>query len=287
MIKKAIYILLFLFLSLSISEAASVWKVSSKKGSIYLGGTVHMLRKSDFPLPEEFDLAYKDSSTLLFETDHAKLQDPEILKIIITKSLLNAMTLEQVLSPNVYKALSEYCVKVGLPMKNINQFKPSMAMLTIVMVEYQKLGIDQDGVDMHFYNKGITDQKKIRYFESVDEQIDFLVSMGEGYEDTFVLQSIKDMKKAREIFLKIMAAWEKGDRKALIKAFIHDMKKRYPLLYKKLLVDRNRKWMSKIESFINTNDKTFVLVGAAHLVGEDGILTKLEQLGYKVEKFEK
>ncbi|MCP4021301.1 MAG: TraB/GumN family protein [Desulfobacteraceae bacterium] len=285
--KKAIIVFLFVIAAISSSEAASIWKVYSENSYIFIGGTFHMLRTSDFPLPKEYDQAYKNAPILVFETDHEKLEKPETTDLIISKSLLKNKTLSQVVSPKVYAVLSEFCAGISLPMENINQFKPSTAMLIIMLQTYQKLGVDQDGVDAHFYKKGVQDGKTVEYFESVEEQIEFLVSIGDGWEDRFVSHTIADMKKAKHIFSLNIDAWKSGHRPKLKSAMIDTMKKDYPQMYQRLIIDRNKKWMPKIESFLKSDTKRLVLVGAAHLVGEHGLLTLLEQKGYTIEKFEK
>ncbi len=284
MIKRILIALLFVFLIFPGVDAASVWKISSGSNTIYIGGAIHLLRASDFPLPGEFDEAYQDSDILVFESDGEKMQSPEITQYILSRSVLNGTTLEQILSPAIYKRLSDYCTEIGVPIANINGLKPSMAMLALVLTVYQRMGIDQEGVDMAYFQKGREDGKEIRQFETVKEQIEFLISIGRGYEDEFVLRTIEDMKNSEKIFLDGLAAWKKGDRKAMQGPFIDIMKNDYPRMYKKLLKDRNAKWMPKIKSLIRSGKKVFILVGAAHLIGEDGILTQLEELGYGVEK---
>jgi uncharacterized protein len=125
---------LFVFIILSVFStvgASSVWKVSSDTG------TLHILRESDFPLPQEFEWAYQDSKILVFESDTLQMQSPEMTQLVISKSVLKGVTLDQILSPEVYSALSVYCVEAEAPMVNVNRLKLLMAMLTIVLAAYQ------------------------------------------------------------------------------------------------------------------------------------------------------
>lgn len=68
--------------------------------------------------------------------------------------------------------------------------------------------------------------------------------------------------------------------------YIKDLKL-YPKLYQTLIVDRNDKWVRNIEGYLNGSGNTMVVVGAAHLVGADGLVNLLRKRGYKVIKLQK
>ena len=80
-------------------------------------------------------------------------------------------------------------------------------------------------------------------------------------------------------------AWRTGDQQALFEYGIQPMKQDYPEVYQSLLVERNNEWLPKIEEFINQKNSTFILVGALHLIGEDGVLQTLKRKGYRIDKF--
>jgi uncharacterized protein YbaP (TraB family) len=286
MFKRALVTLLLFAATLAATAGSSVWKVSSDDSYIYIGGTCHLLRESDFPLPEEFNRAYGDSQSVVFETDIGKMKDPSVQQMFMSKGALRGKTLDGVLSPKVYQELSDQWAKSGIPLAALNGFKPSMVVLMISMAELQKIGITQDGVDVWFYEKGKKDGKEIKQLETIEEQVDFIFAMGEGNEDEFVSRSIKDLKDVKETMTKVLDAWKKGDRAALAGEFVEEMKRDYPQLYKALLVDRNKKWLPKVEAYFKTEKREFVLVGVGHLVGADGVLAALEKKGYRVEQLD-
>lgn len=286
MFKKTLIALLLFAASVAAEAGSSVWKAHSKDSYFYIGGTCHLLRASDFPLPVEFDRAYGDSQIVFFETDIEKAKDPGIQPLVMSKAALKDKTLEDVLSPKVYRELSEACANAGLPLAALNGFKPAMAVVMLSVMELQKIGISQDGVDAHFFEKSKKDGKEVQELETIEEQLDYVFSLGEGNEDEFVSRSIRDLKEVKEKMAEILDAWKKGDRSGLANAFVEDMKKDYPKLYQTLLVDRNRKWMPRIEALFKTEKRAFVLVGVGHLVGDDGILAALEKKGFRVEKVE-
>ena len=286
--KKLILAIIF---NLSISFPAfadtSLWKVELNRSSTYIGGTCHVLRESDYPLPEEFETAYKDSDIIVFETELDRLNSPEIQEMIIRKGIYNdELSLDKVLSAQTYDLLREYCEASGIPIIALNKLKPSMVVLTLFGFELQKLDINQTGVDNYFHHKATAEEKKIEWLESVEEQIEFILSMGKGDEDDFIENSIKDMKKTGQILDELIGAWKQGNEDKLYNLVVAQIKKDYPDLYTTLLAERNREWLPKIEHYLKTPEKEFVLVGVGHLVGKDGIIEDLRQRGYKITKLE-
>lgn len=276
--------LVLTFCTQSLAES-SVWKVRKGGSVMYLGGTCHLLRQSDFPLPAEFDTAYKASDLLVFETDLGRLNDPAALQKLISKAAYaDGSTIDKHLSDQTYRLLSQYCAASGIPLANLNHLKPSFIILTITMAELAKLGVSREGADTFLYQAAIKDQKSVQGLETIDEQIAFIVSMGKGNEDEFIDQSLRDLTSIKQDYEAMVAAWKTGDAEKLNEQLDVELKTKTPQLYKALLTDRNANWLPMIEAYHVTPAKEFILVGAAHLVGPDGIIEALRRKGYTVEK---
>jgi uncharacterized protein YbaP (TraB family) len=276
---------LVLFACTWASAASSVWKAQKGNAVIYLGGTCHVLRETDYPLPEEFDTAYKASDTVIFETDIGTLNDPSTQQKMLAKATYaDGSTIDQHLSPRVYGKLSAYCDANGIPLQAFGRFKPSILMVTLTLMEFMKLGVTSRGVDTYFYELAKKDKKNVEGLETADQQIDYLVSMADGNEDEFVTYSLKDLKTLKETFETLADAWRKGDTGKLAEMMITELKTGQPKLYRKLIVDRNRNWLPVIAADAGKPQTRFFLVGVGHLVGPDGIIEALVKKGYKVDK---
>ena len=263
----------------------SVWIAETDSSVMYLGGTIHILRESDRPFPPEFDRAYNASEILVFEADYDQLKSPEFNQTIMARAVYSdGQTLDRVLSAEAYKKLGEYCATNGLDLTMMNQYKLWMVVISLLTMKLQKMGADQEGLDAFYHGKATTDNKSIKELETIEEQIKVLTTMGDGNESAFILYSIEDLKKASETFEKMVAAWKTGDEKTLLDLIINDIKEKFPELYKMLFVDRNMNWLPIIEEYMLTPETEFVLVGAGHLIGEEGVIAQLKKLGYKVEK---
>tara|TARA_B110000459_G_scaffold198696_1_gene244072 strand:- start:205 stop:1038 length:834 start_codon:yes stop_codon:yes gene_type:complete len=273
---------------LSISPAiadTSVWSVRSGDNVIYLGGTVHLLRPGDYPLPDEFEEAYQASSELYFETDIAAMSD-----LLVQAQMLQQLTysddrsLRTVLSDEAYTALSAYTQTAGLPIVMLEKFKPGLLISTLQILVFQSMGFTPQGVDAFFHTRAVADGKAEGQLETVQEQIGFIAAMGEGNDSEFILLSLKDLTETGNVIDGMIGAWRSGDAQGLSELFVEDMKVEAPALYDTLLLERNLKWIPRINRMLQDADTEFVLVGAAHIVGENGLLDLLSQEGYEINQ---
>lgn len=264
----------------------SLWRVSKGDSELFIGGTIHVLSATDYPLPEEFGQAYEQAKMIVFETDLAAMAEAETQQQLLQRLMYQeGKTLEDDLNATTYQALQNYSKSVGLNIESLKRFKPSMVMITMLMAELQRLGMAETGVDNYFNQKALVDGKKLGKLETVQKQLDVIENLGKGHEDELILSAITDMKELPSVMLAIKEAWRSGDIQQLEKLEISPMKTEYPNLYRLLLVERNKAWIPKIESMLATPEVEFILVGALHLAAHEGIIAKLRVLGYKVELF--
>lgn len=289
--KRIIWILLFALISpLSAIAGSSVWLVQTGTDSVtYLGGTCHLLRQSDHPLPVGYSQAYQDSDMLAFETDMGQLQTAQFQQSLMQRSMYtDGTTLDKVLSAQTYSELNTAFSKTGIPLEQLNKFKPFMVFLTLLGIEFQKIGISSAaGVDHYYFNKARADGKRTDGLEPVETQLEFITTMSDGIEDRFIAHGLKDIARVNQLINKLIATWRAGDETELYQFFLKDMLTDFPKLYKKLVTDRNTDWMPRITHYLKTPEKEFILVGVAHLVGPQGIVAQLKKQGYKVSKVEK
>jgi uncharacterized protein YbaP (TraB family) len=264
---------------------APVWRATDGESTVYLGGTVHLLRPEDYPLPEEFDQAYEGSSELFFETDISSMNDPSVQAEMLQQlTYSDGRTLKDVLGTEAYAALETYTAGVGMPLMMLEQFKPGMIVSTLQVLEFQRMGFTPQGVDAFFNTQALTDGKTVGALETLDEQISFLAAMGEGNESEFIMMSLEDLDSTANLMGEMIGAWRAGDSEALRTLFVDDMLERAPVVYDSLLRQRNLRWIPQIEAMFDDPEIEFVLVGTAHLVGVDGIVELLRARGYAVSK---
>lgn len=279
-------IIFTLILSLTSHGETSIWQVSNGTNTVYLGGTFHMLKPSDYPLPKEFEEVYKKVNWLVFETDIAQLATPEFQqKFIKAMSLPSGQILIDQLSPQAYSGLIHYAAKNNIDTGRLQHYKPQMIGLIISLQELKKFGLTAQGVDSFMGEKGKIDGKMITKLESIDEQINYIATMGEGNESDLILQTLEDIKDLSHDLTIMSNAWRTGNNENLFETGIKPMMEDYPQVYRSLLVERNNNWLPKIERLIKQPEEKFILVGALHLIGEDGLLKQLMNRGYQVKQY--
>jgi len=267
---------------------SSVWTVKSGKSVLYLAGSCHVLRASDYPLPAEFELAYSRAGLVIFEAPPGDLEGPEYLaKLMAVAMYKDGTTLKQHLTPAVYAKAEKFCRERDYPFEQYQTFRPWMFSMMLAMQELARIGVAADyGVDRFFYQKALQDGKRIGGLETADEQLGFLSSMDTMMGNEQVSETIDDLGQLEGKVADILDAWRKGDE-AGIEAFNLSELKNYPQLYSTLIVDRNRKWVKKIEGLINGGPNTMVIVGVGHLAGKSSVVDLLRKRGYQVVKLQK
>ena len=263
-------------------EQSSVWKISKGEHSIYLGGTVHLLRKEDYPLPAPFDIAYEASDVLVFETDTKKMNDPSIAEQFVKKGMLpEGQTLQTVLNEKAFNLLETEAAKYQLPLSMMQNMKPGIVVTTISAMAMQKMGMNEEGVDMYFTNRAVNDKKELEQLETIEDQINRITQMGVGNESEYVIYSLADLNDMQGSMTKLIDNWKTGQTKQMDEEIIN-MKRDYPAMYKSLLIERNNNWMPQITHYLDKGRKAFVLVGSLHLHGSDGLLSLLKSKGYTI-----
>ena len=279
---------IFLFLNLlclSVFAQSSVWKVSKGDNHIYIGGTIHILSKDDYPLPKEFTKAYNDSEILVFEANLDEMSTPEAQRALqYASAYRNGQSLVNYLSLDTLNLLTTYLQKEGFPVDVMLRLKPGIVTTAISLNALKKLGITEEGVDTYFAKLAKQDRKKQLYLESIEDQIGFITNIGVGNEENYIGYSMLELKNISQDINQMRDAWRKGNINLLNKKDMDILKNQFPNIYQNVLVNRNNDWIPKLQQLFRTKKVEYVLVGALHLSGKDGILYKLKSLGYKVEQ---
>lgn len=275
----------FYSLSLAAMADSSVWKVSKDNDHVFIGGTIHVLPETEFPLPKEFLEAYKNTDLIVLE---AQLPDPTDAAaqqaMIAQMSYSDGETLQSILKPNTFKLLTNYFDSIGSNVHQFTSFKPGFVISIMALIELQKADISGEGVDAYFEEQALKDKKNIHYLETAEMQFTMLSNLGKGYEDDFIEANLELNSSFTDFFQETLDAWRVGDAVKLenlinIAAIESDEKS-----YDALFTSRNKNWVPKIEDLFKNKSKEFILVGAGHLFGQDGLIALLKSKGYTVEQ---
>ena len=278
-------LMLAFMLSTTTQADSSVWKVSKNNDYIFIGGTVHILPPSAFPLPVEFEQAYNKTHSIALETKLPDQSDTAFqMKMMQQMTYENGNLLKDFISAQTHQELSRYVETLGADLALFEQFKPGFLMTMLALLEAKKAQLSGEGVDTFYSTKANTDKKPIAYFEEVSFQLNMIENMGAGDEERFIKSSLSQMKDFRTVFTGLLTAWRTGNEQQLYELGIKPMEED-PNTIDVLLIQRNKNWIPHIERmFKNDSHKEFVLVGVAHLVGRNSVLALLKAQGYNIEK---
>lgn len=265
-----------------------LWKVTGPGDSrVYLLGSFHLLRAEDYPLAADVDQAFAASNRLMFELSPEDMQSPELGRKMMQAAVrTDGSELRRDLDAPTWTKLQAYAAANNLPLAQLQGMKPWFVGLTITLSQLTRMGLDPElGLDRHFMKRAADAGKPSSGLESIDTQIGVLAQMSEKEQQQMVAEALDQAEQAEVLGRKLHEAWRRGDDKLLWNEMALDMRRQYPQLYKRINTDRNDAWVPRLQQQLQAGQGgTLVVVGALHLLGEDGVVEKLRAKGFKVER---
>jgi hypothetical protein len=261
----------------------SMWKLEGSTNSIYLLGSVHLLRAEDHPLPSIIQQAYEDAETLIMELDMDDIDPVEAQSVLTQLGLIHDdRSLNDLMGPDRYAEAEKLANSADIPLAMLAKSEPWLAAITVEQLMLARIGFNpQYGIENHLMEKAGLDDKEIRGLETVQEQLQFLDGMSLDAQRSLLLQSLKESVDIQTIMDELVHAWRHGDI-AFMEDNMLDEMKQYPELYRTIVVNRNVSWLEQIEELLDDQDDYLVIVGALHLIGEDGIPSLLDERGREI-----
>lgn len=261
-----------------------LWKVEGPGASVaYLLGSLHVLTAEYYPLSAEINKAFAASKTLVEEVDFDEMNDPAQMMNALGKAMLtDGRTLDQLVAPSTFAEVSKRAEKAGLPMIALQRMKPWLVAITLMAPTLQAAGFKAElGVDKHFFDRARAAGLKRQSLETLAYQIDRFDQLAPKLQEEMLVSSMKDLDAQVGNVNEMARQWASGDVKALEKSLLISFDESREL-YDRLLVERNRNWVPHVDACLQQNAGCFIVVGAAHLVGPDGLPTLLAKKGYRV-----
>ncbi|WP_372847195.1 TraB/GumN family protein [Pontiella sp.] len=278
-------LLLLSLATLSASAANCLWKATSKKGTFYIQGSSHVLKAANYPLDPAIEAAYSNATVLVLEVDMADMMSPKTQQLILGKAMLAPPAkLESVLDASTYENLAAACKEAGLPMEAVQPFKPWFATTTLMLLKMQQMGLSAEhGLDKHFYDKAVTDQKRIVGLETLDYQISLFDSLSEANPNDFVNRALIDLELMEGELEKLLTAWKTGDIGTLGEMLTKSFED-FPEIHDRFITARNKKWADALAKMAKNEETYLIVVGAGHLPGKTGLLELLGEKGFDLEQ---
>jgi hypothetical protein len=260
-----------------------LWRITDADNTVYLMGSVHLLRPEVYPLAAPMQDAFAQSDRVVFELNLDSLQQGA-MTMQQRGMYQDERTIRDALSDSTYARLSARLDTLGLPMQAVQKMKPWMLATSLPGLVLQRGGYDTaSGIDMHFYQKAKEAGKPVAGLETFEEQIGFLEQVGADNPDRYMHMTLEQLDGIGAMMDSITVAWERGDVAAIADRLNASMED-FPEMRETLLITRNKNWVPQIVDMIEGSTNTLVVVGTGHLVGSESVVALLLQRGYTVEQ---
>ncbi|WP_395949565.1 MULTISPECIES: TraB/GumN family protein [Aeromonas] len=274
-------LLLWLLLPLNAFADPAFYRISKGNEQHWLLGSIHAGKPSLYPLPEPVERAWQQSRALVMEVDMTHISQAQWQEMGAITRLVDGKTLKDHLPMDLYRRTLIAAGQNGLTEAMLAPLRPWFAAITLTQAALERTGYRGEfGVDQHFAKRANDGGKPIVGLETLLEQLGYLASVGDN--QTLMLESTLDeLPELEKGFTEVMAAWQNGDQATLINLLKEEMAppKLQAWLEQTLLAERNRNWVKKWPGLPN---ESFIVVGALHLYGEQGLLALLEQQGWRI-----
>ena len=261
------------------AEKACVWKVTAPNGKIaYIGGSVHALQKSDYPLPPAFMRAFDASSRIAFEVDARALKESSE-SLVKEGKYRKGDSLKNHVDPRTYAYMTRLFELMNVPEESLAEWRPWFIVVMLQAISSRR-ALPEEGVDEFFMRRAAKRSRPVIGLETVQEHAGVYSGLTDRESEILLLTTFipSGVAMGRD---NIMKAWRRGDADALAMMMQRESAE-FPAFHERLVNARNRAWIPKIEKFIESGQTYFVVVGAGHLGGSNGVLSLLRAKGYQI-----
>jgi uncharacterized protein len=255
-----------------------LWSVKGERGTVYLLGSIRLLKPGSYPLDRRITDAYAGSSRVVFEADMREMGGKSVQKALLAQGAYRDKTLlKDHVSEKTYGLLTSKLKAAGLPESQFDTYKPWLCAVSLSGVELHRLGFDpKSGIDPHFYARAEKEGKEMIFLETALSQIKLLSKFGR--QEDLLKQTLRELEVIGLRSAEIVKAWKRGDG-AKMESITGISLGEHPEVKEALFTRRHSAWVPKIEELLKREGDSFVIVGANHLVGEGGILALLREKG--------
>ncbi len=254
-----------------------LWRYQSDSATVYLAGSIHMLKSSLYPLAEQLQAAFDSSTHLVLEVDSTALTTQDMqMKVMKAGLLPSGQTLRGVLAQPLHERLEARLQSYGIDIAAVQRMNPAMVMNQLVLLRLMALGYDAAlGMEQHF--TALLGDRQILELESVDQQLEMLFGQPIETQIQLLRDALDQELDVEPIMADMITAWLSGADQRFLDLFSEQAgdSELAKAFNKQLLDDRNQGMAQKVQSYLEATGTYFVLIGAAHFIGDNGIVAIL------------
>jgi hypothetical protein len=276
-------ILSFVFVSAAVradGELHALWELHGKHNTVYILGSIHVLRPTDYPLAPAVLNAYSNAKSIFMEVNLQEIDSQKMqTELLASARLPEGKSLASIMGKQRYEHAGALAREVGVDISIFDAFAPWFVAEAISQLQLQQLGFQpQSGVEMFFLEQARSDGKPVAGLETVHDQIALFDALSMDAQADYLVSSLEEAHDLPKEVDDMVRAWQHGDTMWFADQLKSELG-RDPMLYQSVLVARNRKWVPKIEALLNDDKNYLVIVGTGHLVGQGSVIELLKKDG--------
>jgi len=262
-------------------DGLPLWELRGDTNRVFILGSIHFLRPGEDRLPDRVLSAYEDADVVVMELD---LDDLDPLASAAVMQRLgtdpDGRPLAVLLGSRDYEKAAAKAQAIGIDLALLSAYEPWLAAITLTQLKLQMLGFDASaGVEQQLLALAQRDRKEIKGLETLEEQLEAMDQLPPATQRDFLLATLDEAADIENRIGDIVSAWRTGDLRAM-EADLLDGMRDQPELYRRIVVERNRNWVRKIEALARGERDVLVVVGTLHLVGRDSLIKMLGEAGH-------
>lgn len=266
-----------------------LYRVSHKGNTSYLFGTIHVGQAAFYPLEPQVTRALSAADKLVLEVD---IRDTTALQQAAARHGIypDGQTIDQHISTASLEKLKQALQNANIPFESIVRMKPWLVTNLLIVQAMARAGYPaEQGIELYFLTIAKKEKKTVTQLETADYQLSLFNGLTDKQQEEYLLETLAQLADGSAIKkgLALITAWQHADNPALEAALLelqNEESTSAKFLQHVLLDERNPNMADKIGTLLKTDKKSFVAVGALHLIGDKGVPALLQKQGYKVEK---
>ena len=261
----------------------SLWQINGMQNRVYLLGSIHLLREQDHPIPSGIYDAYHDAEKLVMELDMDDL-DPVAGQTLTNELGLiqDERTLADLMGAEEYAEAERLAEDIRIPLSLLEKSEPWYAAMNVEIMLLMRMGFNpMFGIETHLMEMAVDDSKEIIGLETMRQQLEFLDNLSPDTQTEMLIQALSEGAGMHELMDTMIDAWRNGDIEFMEDNLLADMED-YPELNEVIVVNRNRDWANQIEDLLDDSIDYLIVVGALHLIGDEGVPELLAARGHPV-----
>jgi len=267
------------------ADGPAMWQVSDEDTTIYLFGTLHLMKKDTKWVTPTLQEALGKADGLMLELapDQVAAAGP---LMAAAGRLPEGAILRGVIGDGLYSDVMRVSRTLGLPDGALDQARPwftgmSLSVITLVRVGYDPASGADKALTEEAQRRGIP----VAGLETAAFQASLFGDLNAEEERTLLLATLRDLHDAQGYFAKLEKAWVTGDTEELDKMLNESMNES-PELLERLLYARNRNWAKGIGTRMQKPGTIMIAVGAGHLVGRESVIDLLRANGFDIKRIQ-